>query len=112
MECNHRREIAERGSAGDTANDIRLAYSLATTSMALDPDAPRCRWLSAAAWDRILVQLNKPQWYGTQFKISPSGQWELHPVDETAVTDQDRGALNVPPLSEAKALAASKKERR
>ena len=60
---------------GDSVDDIRLAYSLATTSRALDPSGKRCKWLSAAAWDRILLRLNKPQWYGTQFTKSQSGTW-------------------------------------
>lgn len=92
---------------GETIDDIRLAYALATTSRALGPDEKRCRWLSAAAWDRILMRLNMPQWYGTQFTKSPTGQWELYKVDETAVTDKDRAELDVPPLAASRAMAAT-----
>ena len=92
---------------GDTVDEIRLAYSLATTSRALDPTEKRCKWLSAAAWDRILLRLNKPQWYGTQFTRSQAGKWELYPVDETAVTDGERAELGVPPLAESRARAQS-----
>lgn len=91
---------------GETIDDIRLAWSLATTSRALEPASRRCRWLSAAAWDRIMMQLKKPQWYGTQFARAPSGQWELYQVDETAVTDSDRQELDVPPLETSRAMAA------
>lgn len=92
---------------GESVDDIRLAYSLATTSRALDPAGGRCKWLSAAAWDRLLMRLNKPQWYGTQFIKSSTGQWELYPVDETAVSDSDRADLGVPPLAAARARAAT-----
>lgn len=91
---------------GETVGDIRLAYSLATTSRALDPTDKRCWWLSAAAWDRLLMRLNRPQWYGTQFTKSANGQWELYLIDETAVTDSQRAELGVPPLAESKARAA------
>ncbi|RZI57915.1 MAG: hypothetical protein EOP37_18380 [Rubrivivax sp.] len=94
---------------GDTVEDIRLAYSLATTSRALGPDEQRCRWLSAAAWDRLLMRLKKPQWYGTQFTKSPTGTWELYLVDETAVNDNDRAELGVPPLATSRARAAGLK---
>lgn len=92
---------------GDTADETRLAYALATTSRALDPSGDQCRWLSAAAWDRLMMRLGKPQWYGTQFTKSQAGTWELYKVDETAVTDADRAALDVPPLAESRAMAAS-----
>lgn len=90
---------------GSTVDEIRLAYSLATTARALDNESKRCRWLSAAAWDRILMRMKRPQWYGTQFVKLPSGKWELYDVDESAVTDADRAELGVPPLSAARARA-------
>ena len=90
---------------GDTVDEIRLAYSLATTSRALDPASKRCKWLSAAAWDRLLMRLNRPQWYGTQFTKSQAGKWELYHVDETAVSDSDRAELGVPPIAESRARA-------
>lgn len=94
---------------GNTIDDIRLAYSLATTSRALGAGERRCNWLSAAAWDRLLMRLKKPQWYGTQFIKAPSGQWELYSVDETAVSDSDRAELGVPPLAVSRARAAQLK---
>jgi hypothetical protein len=92
---------------GDTVDETRLAWSFATTSRALDPADRRYRWLSAAAWDRIMMRLNRPQWYGTQFTKSPSGQWELYTIDETAATDADRADLDVPPLATSRAMAAT-----
>jgi len=92
---------------GETVDDTRLAHALATTSRALDPSGKQCRWLSAAAWDRLMMRLGKPQWYATQFTKSQAGTWELYKVDETAVTDADRAALDVPPLAESRARAAA-----
>jgi hypothetical protein len=91
---------------GNTVDEIRLAFSLATTSRALDPDSGRCKWLSAAAWDRLMMRLGRPQWYGTQFTKSDGGKWELYRVDESVVSDKDRAELGVPSIAEAKARAA------
>lgn len=92
---------------GPTVDDIRLAYSLANVAATLDPDNKTARWLTAAAWDRIMMRLRKPQWYGTQFdKPKDSETWQLYMIDETAVSDEDRKALGVPTLEEAKARAA------
>lgn len=88
---------------GSTPDDIRLAYSLAWISATLDPSSEHALWLSAAAWDRVLMSKKLPQWYGTQYtKASANGPWELYKVDELAVTDEERAKLHVPPLSAAR----------
>jgi hypothetical protein len=88
---------------GATPDEIRLAYSLAWISATLDPLSQQALWLSAAAWDRVLMSKNLPQWYGTQYtKTSPNGPWELYKIDESAVTDEERAKLHVPPLSAAR----------
>lgn len=89
---------------GDTAEEIELAYSLATLAVKLDPDNGPAKWLTAAAWDRIMMRLGKPQWYGTQY-VRPKGadHWQLYTIDEKAVTDDDRKSLGVPSLAQAKA---------
>ena len=89
---------------GDSVEDIRQAYALATIATLLQPDNKSALWMRAASWDRILMRLNKPQWYGTQFtKPEGSQLWELYKVDESAVTDADRAALGVRSLAAAKA---------
>jgi hypothetical protein len=90
---------------GRHVDDIRLAYSLASISIKLDPENGKAKWLTAASWDRIMMQLGKPQWYGTQFtKAHGAGsKWELYKIDETAVTDEERKALGVPTIAEARA---------
>ena len=48
-----------------------------------------------------------PQWYGTQYhKATADSPIELYPVDESAVTDEERARRSVPSLQEAKARAA------
>lgn len=92
---------------GQEPADIRLAFSLSSIAHQLAPDNKAASWLTAASWDRILMQSKQPQWYGTQFSKAhaPGSKWELYKVDETAVTDAERRALNVPTLDEAKQRA-------
>ena len=88
---------------GDSLDDIRSAFSLAQIAALLDPSLKQARWLTAASWDRILMRKNVPQWYGTQYhRPSPTASMELYKVDESVVTDEERAALNVPSLQEAK----------
>ena len=94
---------------GLAVEDIRLAYSLATVAYALDQNLHDAKWLSAAAWDRMLMMQGRPQWYGTQFVRHDKEPFELYVVDETAVTDEDRRAFGVPTLAESRAKAASMK---
>jgi hypothetical protein len=87
---------------GGTSDDYKQAKELAEKAFELNPALNPARWLSAAAHDRWLQSLGKPQIYGTQFKKTEGGAWTLEPIDESAVTDEQRRKLNVPPLAEAK----------
>lgn len=99
---------------GGSIDSIRMAYSLATLSSMLDPANKSAKWLSAAAWDRMMMTLGKPQWYGTQFQCPyDTNACELYVIDESAVTDEDRKNLGVPTLTESRARAKlMTKERR
>jgi hypothetical protein len=91
---------------GTSTDDVRLAFSLAWIASALDPEDRRARWLSAAAWDRIMVHQGMPQWYGTQFRRrADDAPWELYELDESAVTDEDRAKLGVESLEQAQERA-------
>lgn len=90
---------------GDSEEDIRLAHSFATISAALG-DTAAAQWLKAASWDRLMLQYEQPQWYGTQYVRDESGRWVLHEVDPDAVTDEQRTAWSVPSLAESQARAA------
>ncbi|MBG6080597.1 hypothetical protein [Rubrivivax gelatinosus] len=92
---------------GSTPESIQMAYSLATIGSAMNPNDTSLKWLSAAAWDRYLMQRGKPQWYGTQYSLNQSTKrFELYQVDQGAVTDEERAAHNVPSLAEAKSREA------
>ena len=86
---------------GGSTSDIRLAHSLSTVAAAIDPEHPRAKWLMAASWDRLMIRLNRPQWYGTQSTKDSSGKFVLAPVEPDVVSDADRTALGVPSLAEA-----------
>ncbi|MEM9940907.1 MAG: hypothetical protein AAF939_04915 [Planctomycetota bacterium] len=87
---------------GHSADDLRLAFSLAWTSAQIE-ESERALWLSAAAWDRLMMRLEKPQWYGTQYVSDKTdSQFRLYEIDEKAVTDEERTRFHVPVLSEAK----------
>lgn len=91
---------------GETPDEAKLAHSLAVVSANLNPDNGEARWLVAATWDRYMMRLNRPQWYGTQFSKDPAtGLWVLYTVDETAVTDEQRERHGVPTLAQSKTRA-------
>ena len=89
---------------GDDSTDYLLARQLALKSVELDSTKSIAKWLSAAAHDRYLWEVGKPQWYGTQYHLIDN-KWTIEPIDTTAVTDDDRLRCQVPPLAEARRKA-------
>ena len=88
---------------GDTPDDYQRAHELASKAAEMNPSHRVARWLAAAAKDRYLWSVGKPQIYGTQFKkTSPDGPWTIDPIDETAVSDEDRKKAGVPTLAETR----------
>ena len=88
---------------GKAPADFAQARALALKALVIDPDHSLARWIAAAAEDRRLMAIGKPQLYGTQFK-STDGHWELYDVDPR-ISDSERAKWNVPPLAEAKRRA-------
>ena len=86
---------------GVEPEDYELAHELALKAAELAPEHSSALWLAAAAMDRYLQNIGKPQIYGTQFR-KVDGEWTLEPIDETAVTDEERARWGVPPLASAK----------
>lgn len=85
---------------GSSAEEIKLAFSLATISARLDPSHPAPKWLAAAAFDRYMVWKKLPQWYGTQSQfVKETGKTQLYPILPGAVSDEERAEANVPPLA-------------
>jgi hypothetical protein len=88
---------------GQNVDDYRLALSLATISATLEPGRAGARHLLGMTWDRLMLKLGKPQWYGTQVDFNErTKQWELAPIDDAAVTDEERYRLDLPSLALAR----------
>src|SRR5262249_9166116 len=88
---------------GNDVADYQLSNQLALKAAELDPTNKKARWLAAASKDRELMNLGKPQLYGTQFRTE-NGKWVLYDVDPS-ITDEERANWNVPPLEQAKKRA-------
>lgn len=81
------------------ADGVQLAHELAMIGACLgDKDS---RWLAAASYDRMLMNLERPQRFGTQYRSDNGGKLKLY-VTSDGVTDDMRSALHVPSLREAK----------
>jgi len=87
---------------GQGPEDFKRGHEWCLKAVELDPDYPGARWLAAAAQYRYLMNLGKPQLYGTQFKKDKDGPWCLYQVDP-AITDEERAKWDVPPIARAKA---------
>ena len=85
---------------GENLQDIERAEELALKAVELDPKHGAARWLVAAARDRKLMRLGKPQLYGTQFVPGNDGKVVRYRVDPT-VSDEERAKWNVPPLDDS-----------
>jgi hypothetical protein len=83
---------------GEKLEHFLKAHELASKGAELGH--PNCRWLSAAAHDRWLMNQGKPQKYGTQYTARDNEPYRLWDVDPTT-TDEERAIWNVPPLAEA-----------
>lgn len=89
---------------GESLDDTMQAFALARMAMSLDPRHPSAAWLAAAAWDRSLLLRQKTQWYGTQYELDEKeGTLTLSPVEDAAVSDDERKTMGLPSLSEARA---------
>ncbi len=62
-------------------------------------------WLYAASTDRFLRLEGKLQKYGTQYRRKKNGKGFYLPSVDPTTTDEERKALNVPTLAEAKKFA-------
>lgn len=86
---------------GTEPEDFERAHEWALKAVEIDPDHGSARWLAAAAKDRYLMNVGRPQLYGTQFRRDEGGAWYLYEVDPS-VTDEERAKWNVPPLAVAR----------
>lgn len=83
---------------GEDSSDYLRAVEFMKTAMKIDSTVNKS--LFAAATDRYLLSVGKPQIYGTQFIQEGNGTWELKNYDTTAISDKERKRLGVGSLSE------------
>jgi len=84
---------------GEQPTDYLLAYMLTMKAVDLRMQTQAASWLAAAATDRYLWSIGKPQWFGTQRQLV-DGIWTIEPIDTLAVTDEQREEWGVPSLHE------------
>jgi hypothetical protein len=91
-----------------TPEDYLLAHELCVVALAKGENS--ARWLAAATEDRFLMNLKRPQRFGTQyFSSGPDQPMRLHAVSP-GVTDGLRQELGVPTLAEARRREAEMNE--
>ena len=81
---------------GERLDHWAKAHLMART--AADLGHPRAKYMAAASYDRWLMRQGKPQKYGTN-SVADNAGWRVWDYDPTT-TDEERAALDVPPLSE------------
>ncbi len=90
--------------------DYLLAHELCV--VAISKGEERAKWLAAASEDRFLMNIGRPQRFGTQFRSDgPNAPFRLYKVDES-VTDELRRELKVPSLAESKKREAMLNEKK
>lgn len=82
------------------ANDFMLAHELCV--VAIGKGEERAKWLAAASEDRFLMNIGRPQRFGTQYRSNgPNDPVKLYKVED-GVTDALRQAFKAPTLEKAK----------
>lgn len=84
---------------GDKPDDYVLAHLFACA--AAQRGNKDAIWLSAASFDRLMVSMDKPQYFSTQFHARKGESYVVQkPKNTTLLTDVVRKAFNVPTLAE------------
>jgi hypothetical protein len=92
---------------GEAPEDFLLCHELCVAAIIKgNKDA---RWLAAASEDRFLMNIGRPQRFGTQFRSIGNAPMTLYQTDG-GVTDALRRALGVPTLAKAKEREAQMNE--
>jgi hypothetical protein len=86
---------------GTVPEDFLLAHEFCVAAMALGKTDDATRWLAAASEDRFLMNIDRPQRFGTQYRSEGSGPLRLYKVDPL-VTDQLRRIMAAPTLAAAR----------
>jgi hypothetical protein len=80
--------------------DFLLAHELCV--VAIGKGHEQAKWLAAASEDRFLMNINRPQRFGTQYRADKMNEpFKLYKMGD-GVTDELRKAFNTPTLAKAK----------
>ena len=80
-------------------HELLLAHELCV--VAIGKGEKRAKWLAAASEDRFLMNIGRPQRFGTQFRADGGGPFRLYKVED-GVTDDLRKEFGVPTLEESR----------
>ena len=86
---------------GRVPEDFLLAHEFCIVAMSMGRNDKHTRWLAAASEDRFLMNIGRPQRFGTQYQAPINSPYKLYKVDE-GVTDELRRQMSTPTLAEAK----------
>ena len=73
---------------GIDSTDYKLAVNF--MEIAIQKDSTINKWLLAAATDRYLLSIGKPQIFGTQYSRNDNEPWKLSEIDTTQISDEKR----------------------
>lgn len=90
---------------GDAPEDFLLAHEFCIVAISKGKNDKDTKWLAASSEDRFLMNIGRPQRFGTQFRSEGGGPFRLYTVD-AGVTDELRREMGVRSLAEAKAHEA------
>lgn len=87
---------------GHVPEDFLLAHEFCVVAISKGRNDKYTRWLAAASEDRFLMNIGRPQRFGTQYQAIPAdAPYKLYNVDE-GVTDELRRQMSTPTLDQAK----------
>jgi hypothetical protein len=90
---------------GDAPEDFLLAHEFWVAAISKGKNDQDTRTMAATAEDRYLMNIGRPQRFGTQGHAENNGPMQLYPVD-TGVTDELRRVMGIHTLAEIKARVA------
>jgi hypothetical protein len=90
---------------GDAPEDFLLAHEFCVLAIIKGKNDKDTKWLAASSEDRFLMNVGRPQRFGTQFHSKDNGPFLLYTVD-SGVTDETRRDMGVHSLAEARAHEA------
>jgi hypothetical protein len=90
---------------GDEPEDFLLSHEFCVLAIIKGKNDKDARSLAAASEDRFLMNIGRPQRFGTQFRSEGNGPMLLYPVG-SGVTDEMRRLMGIHSLAEAKAHEA------